>query len=81
MAKRKLDSIQTDDMIKNTIRSPEITRDSINTNAFTILALKDNSTLVSSHVYGCFAVHGTDFSRIPSVSLCIPTWSPFKVVS
>ena len=59
MAKRKLDPIQTDDMIKGAVREPEETRHSINTDAFRVLGLKDNSTLVSTHVSGSFAVHGT----------------------
>lgn len=69
MAKRKLDSVQNADMIKNAILSPEKTRNSINTKAFNVLGLKDSATLVSSNVFGRFGLHGTDSSRIRSVSL------------
>ncbi|KAK4695957.1 eukaryotic translation initiation factor 2C, partial [Lecanoromycetidae sp. Uapishka_2] len=47
MAKRKLDPIQTDGMIKGAVRTPEEMRSSINTDAFRVLGLKDNSTLES----------------------------------
>ena len=57
MAKRKLDPIQTDDMIKHAIRTPEETRNSINTDAFRVLGLKDNTTLVSSPVSGGLVVY------------------------
>ena len=48
MAKRKLDPTQSSDMIKSAIRRPEETRNSINVDAFRILGLNNNSTLVRS---------------------------------
>lgn len=47
MAKRKLDAVQTSDMIEQARREPEMTRNSINADAFVVLGLKNNDTLVS----------------------------------
>ena len=47
MAKRKLDSTQTADMVENARREPQKTKDSINEDAFRILGLENNHTLVS----------------------------------
>ena len=48
MAKRKLDSAQSSDMIKHAIREPNATRISITTEAFGVLGFKNNPTLVSA---------------------------------
>ena len=48
MAKKRLDSTQTADMIDFARRQPEEIRQSINDKAFDVLSLKDNDTLVSA---------------------------------
>lgn len=47
MAKKKLDSLQTTDMIDYARRKPEDTRKSINAKAFDVLGLTGNRILVS----------------------------------
>ena len=48
MAKKRLDSTQTIDMINFARRKPEEIRQSIKDGAFELLSLKDNDTLVSA---------------------------------
>ena len=52
MAKKRLDSTQTADMINSARRQPEEIRQSIEDKAFELLSLKDNDTLVSAiHIW------------------------------
>ena len=46
MAKKRLDSTQTNDMITHARRDPEQIRTTINNDAFRVLGFKNNSTLV-----------------------------------